>query len=210
MKEYIAIGISVIGGLYYLYSSKKNKNGEKYFIKYIYPNEEPKDIINLNLIKSKNSKFEEMSMESIKSKSILPKDNGEILRSISNNPNNSTFMIKTKDCVGFKKIGTNHATTFHLIIIPKHRNIRWYNDISFLDFELLEHMKYVGKCWAEKNKRYLDKINPNNSKEIQFGFHIRPKIGYLSMHMLIGPLSEAADSYRDNWISYDQVIKMIT
>ena len=41
---------------------------------------------------------------------------------------------------------------------------------------------------------------------IQFGFHTQPTVGYLHMHMLIGPLTEEGETYQHRWISLDKVI----
>ena len=212
MQEYILTGISIVGGLYILHQFKnksKNEKGEKYYIRYVDPDDEFKPLKNHDLDKSKVSKFEDA--KGINSK--IPADDGTVLKHLSNPDinKNMDYMIKTKECVGFVGIGTDHATTFHLLIIPRNRNIRWYKDLTYNDIDLLEHMKYLGECWVEKNKRYLDSMcnDQSDCKQLQFGFHLRPNIGYLTMHMLVGPNSTEADKYVDNWVSYDKVVSIL-
>ena len=229
MKEYVfgaVVLTSVFTSALFLYVYSKNeKSSEKIYIRYINyvkidrlnnnTDQDPKNLKNKNLEKS-DKKFIKHDDQSIEELSMpFRGDDGsvfnEIVYSIINHPerkSNPTVFINTNQCLGFRGIGIDHATTFHMLIIPK-RQIRYFNDLKKIDLELLEHMKYVGECWVEKNKRYLDSIDSVNKHNIQFGFHLRPKIGYLSMHMLVGPLSKEADSFVYNWVGYDQVVDMI-
>jgi hypothetical protein len=204
------VGVTFTTSLYIIYK-KCNKNnvkkGNKLIIKYYV--EDPRSERNKKLVASDSQNIKKRTQEDIEIKSKLCDNDGSIFKTFAEDPEKVDCLINTKDCLGFLGIGADHATVFHLLIIPKQTGLQWYQDLEPEHIDLLENMRYAGECFVEKNKLMLDKISDNQDYKVRFGFHTRPTVGYLHLHMMVGPLSTQFDSYHDNWVDYYQVIEYI-
>lgn len=152
----------------------------------------------------------------------LPEDaikKGEVFQKIANEeiiptmPNGEQkFHIKTDKYVGFRGVGGKDlAKIFHFLIIPRKDAPSWIGDAkNFRVFNSISEMKKIAKKWIELNRNFFRKRYPNliAGKNVdywlsnpQMGFHIKPSVGYLHMHVLIGPLTEFGCENINNWFS---------
>lgn len=103
--------------------------------------------------------------------------------------------------------------------------LRWAFDLGPQHISLLQDMHKAGLDFVQANRRWffsryrgLDEVEDLcgiplqqwiQPIQVQFGFHVRPTVGYLHLHMLVGPVTEFGASYGKNWISYDSVMSFL-
>jgi len=146
------------------------------------------------------------------------------------------LLIKRKDVLGFFGVGDiDLSRLLHVLLIPREAGmtsgdgvrLRWIFDLVFSDIPLLESMKAAGLDFLRANYAWLMARSARFDREkdllkeplehwlepknVQFGFHVRPSVGYLHMHMLVGPITKegCSDRYKLNWISLDEVFSAL-
>jgi diadenosine tetraphosphate (Ap4A) HIT family hydrolase len=110
------------------------------------------------------------------------------------------LMHVSHTCVGFRA-HRDLATKFHFIVFP-YRFIPTVHDLTpsdlFMVMSLVKHSReYVWNNWGSFHG-------------VQMGFLKDAEIGYLHMHVLIGPLTEYGWSKRHDWVNVDQVLDMLS
>lgn len=112
---------------------------------------------------------------------------------------NGVLMHVPSTCVGFRA-HRDLSTKFHLTVFP-YRFIPTVHDLTpddlFLVMSLVKHSReYVWNNWGSYSG-------------LQMGFLKDAEIGYLHMHVLLGPLTEYGWSKRHDWVSVDQVLDIL-
>jgi hypothetical protein len=143
----------------------------------------------------------------------------------------SGFYINHDDYLAFKGLGCDMSLFFAFVMIPKLKHgydnlndkivLASCRDITTKHVELflkmkagaLEFIKY-NRDWFYKyrEKQWLDKKNKDidyflKEENIQFGFHWPPSIGYIHLHVLVGPLTCHGEQLRNRWISLDSILR---
>lgn len=112
------------------------------------------------------------------------------------------LMVVPGVCTGFRPVGPDDlATKFQFVVFP-HRFIPTVHDLTssdiFLIMSLVKHTKeYVWANWG-------------SYKEMQLGFLKDAGIGYLHMHVLIGPLTEHGWSKRHEWVNVYEILDKLS
>lgn len=102
--------------------------------------------------------------------------------------------------------------------------LQWVFDITAEHVPLLLEMRRQGLAFVEHNRAYFLAMYAGQTlagkpveywlkpENVQFGFHMRPTVGYLHCHMCVGPVTEFGYSshYQFGWLSLDRVIRLVT
>lgn len=132
------------------------------------------------------------------------------------------LFMENDDFVAFKGYGESSGLFFHMIIVPKLKHaydkendkilLMSVKDINESHKELLNKMKnetfkFVKRnsIWFNKNYRFKDTGKWLKNENIQFGFHYPPSIGYLHMHVVIGPLTTHGAELADRWVKLENI-----
>jgi hypothetical protein len=122
--------------------------------------------------------------------------------------------------------GNDLAIYWHMLVIANltttqsHggcQGLRWVFDLTRSDVPLLMEMKARSLVFLAQNREAFAAtygtapISRAMKSDIQFGFHTTPSIGYLHLHVLLGPLTvfgSSCDS-RGKWIALDEVLDIL-
>lgn len=143
------------------------------------------------------------------------------------------FLVSTEHALGFLGVGGHDLSRLlHLVLIPAHDearpSLRWVFDLVHSDLPLLAEMRQAGLAFFRENvpwfrARYaaMDVQRDLRGRSLEywlreenvsFGFHANPSVGYLHMHMLVGPLTTEgySERYRDSWVPLEAVIEVLS
>lgn len=143
------------------------------------------------------------------------------------------FHIVSKHVVAFRGIGgRDMASIWHMLIVPRAElvmstpssneavvSLKWLYDLRPEHLPLLYTMREESLVYLQANKGYFidvvkgrgDNLAWLEPNAVRFGFHSRPSVGYLHMHMLIGPLTDfGADTpQRIRWVSLETILEIL-
>ena len=123
--------------------------------------------------------------------------------------------IETDDILAFKPKGESSGLFLHMIILPKLKHgydkendkilLKSVKDLTdnhkfLIDIMKKETFKFItrNRLWFHKNYRY--KNTSEWLKKVHFGFHYPPTVGYLHMHVIIGPLTKHGIGLTNRWV----------
>lgn len=126
-------------------------------------------------------------------------------------PGFGTHYIEHPEMVSFRGVGNDFATFFHMLVVPREHLARCVFDLKFADLPLLERMRQNAVAFFKCNLPWFREHFGCDTLEqlnLQFGFHMKPSVGYLHMHVLAGPLTVAGSTQEavDRWVSLDTVV----
>jgi diadenosine tetraphosphate (Ap4A) HIT family hydrolase len=106
------------------------------------------------------------------------------------------ILFETDTMIAFRGTGSNDmATEYHFLVCPKYRpDLKSCHDLTVSDMGLVQQMVDKAKLFVWTTIGY-DNV-------ITCGFHSTPTVGYLHMHVLVGPLTEYGYRERERWIHY--------
>ena len=140
------------------------------------------------------------------------------------------FYIKTPDMFAFRGVGgRDMAYLWHMLVIPSKKHcmhgdkitLRSVWDLTRSHLPLLRTMETESYEWLMKQTSFFygvkdftenvmcSPIRRLNKSRIQFGFHTRPGVGLLHLHVLVGPLTKIGWEARDKWLSLADVIDLL-
>lgn len=132
----------------------------------------------------------------------------------------SGFLFETDNLLAFRGKGKPSSVLFDMMVVPKLKHgynkqtdkiiLKSCRDLTYKHENLLNSMKECVYKFSNENKNWFIENFENVDfwlKNIQFGFHYPPSVGYLHMHVLIGPLSEHGLSISHRWVKLEDIEK---
>jgi len=169
-------------------------------------------------------------------KFFLPFAKGESAPGRPNGSGRFGFYIDAPEFVAFRGVGgVDMAKIWHMLIIPKDFvacscfgteieaiELKWVYDLMPRHAGLLCRMRRASLDFVKANEQYFKSESADSlmgkspsewlkEENIRLGFHSSPSVGYLHMHVLVGPLTEFGATH-DNvvrWINLDSVLKVL-
>jgi hypothetical protein len=143
------------------------------------------------------------------------------------------YYIKSPDTLAFRGVGgKDMATLWHMLMIPnrllfdpsgEYVALRWIYDLKPEHAPLLRIQRTLALAWVARNKswfveRYGRRLGAEGIKHwlkpenIQMGFHKKPSVGVLHLHVLVGPLTEfgGEPEMLDRWVPLKDVIAVVS
>lgn len=143
------------------------------------------------------------------------------------------YYIKSPDTLAFRGVGgKDMAIIWHMLMIPNHslfdkkgENVvlRWIYDLKPEHATLLRVMRTLALAWVARNKvwfikRYERRLGKEGVKHwlqpenIQIGFHKKPSVGVLHMHVLVGPLTDfgSEPEMLERWVPLKDVLAVVS
>uniref|UniRef100_A0A7S2SE05 Uncharacterized protein n=1 Tax=Mucochytrium quahogii TaxID=96639 RepID=A0A7S2SE05_9STRA len=172
----------------------------------------------------------------IGSKFFVPFAKLEALPGRPDKSNRRGFYIEDEQFVALRGVGgLDMAKIWHMLIIPTaaiagfdesqtagNNRLEWVFDLKVEHLKLLLAMKNAALDFLEGNREYFKKVQPSelankpldywlDPQNVSLGFHSVPTVGYLHMHMLVGPLTEfgGSDKNVERWISLNEVVQCL-
>lgn len=105
-------------------------------------------------------------------------------------------------CKAFRCVWTNDmAIDYHFLVLP----YSYIPSVHDLDGRHL----FVVMAMVRHAQTFI-RMNWGGEKRAQYGFLIDSEVGYLCLHVLIGPLTVHGWSKRDEWVNASTVIDFLT
>lgn len=136
------------------------------------------------------------------------------------------FHFENGECMAFLEHSVGQtALVWQMVVIPRFeddgvsRPLRWFFDLEDYHVPLLWRMRRAALRYVFMNRKFFTAryasrcpdierwLHPSN---IRIGFQTVPNVAYLSMHVLIGPLTELGASSGNIWVSFEKVVEYLS